>query len=424
MNKKLIILSLAVLLATGLRAQITNRVSLSGEGGQANNDSWNPRISADSRWVVFESFANNLVSGDTNGCSDIFIKDSLTGLTERVSMAANGQQANTHSCEPDISADGRFVSFFSYASNLVPADTNGCGDVFVHDRQTRSTFRVSVNSSGTQGNNLSNGGVISGNGRFVAFASKASNLVPGDTNDRIDVFVHDTLNRTTELVSLSSTDMIGNGDSSQPSISYEGSVIAFSSLATNLGRGDTNGLRDIFVRLRDGRSTTRISLNKDGVQANAVSEDPAVSGNGRWIAFTSLANNLVNNDTNGVSDVFVFDLNSRVPVRASISSAGHQGNCLSFEPSISYDGALVAFTSNASNLVSNDTNGVLDVMARNLAQGVTFRVSTATGGGQSNQRSLGPALAPFYPAVVFVSQASNLVPNDTNGYWDIFIVTW
>jgi len=420
----IIILSLAVLLAIHLDAQVTYRISLSGEGGQANHASILPRVSADGRWVVFESFANNLVGGDTNGCSDIFIKDSLTGMIERVSVTANGQQANTHSCNPDISADGRFVSFFSYASNLVPGDTNGCGDEFVRDRQAQTTFRVSVSSSGNQGNNLSNGGVISGNGRLVAFASKASNLVPGDTNDRIDVFVHDTLYRTTEIVSISSTGAIGNGDSSEPSISHEGSVVAFSSLATNLGRGDTNGVKDIFVRLRDGRSTTRVSLNRDGVQGNAVSEEPTVSGNGRWIAFTSLASNLVNNDTNSVSDVFVFDLNNRIPVRASISTGGHQGNCLSFEPSISHDGSLVAFTSNASNLVSNDTNGCTDVLVRNLTQGVTFRVSTATGGGQGNHHSWQPAIASNSPLVVYLSWASNLVTNDSNGFSDIFMTIW
>jgi hypothetical protein len=149
-----------------------------------------------------------------------------------------------------------------------------------------------------------------------------------------------------------------------------------------------------------------------------------VSGNGRKIAYASQASNLVNQDTNGVGDVFVHDISTRSTIRASVSSQGYQGNFTSQTPSLSFDGNLVAFSTGASNLVPNDTNNVWDILVRNLTQGITFRVSTATGGGQGNGHSWQPAIAPFYPAVVFGSHASNLVASDTNGYCDIFIVTW
>ena len=424
MKKMTIGFMMVLLLTVMAAAQSTAMISVSQDNVQANRESWGPKTSADGRWVVFVSFASNLVSGDTNGCSDVFVRDCLTGSTERVSVSSTGQQGYGSFNDPDISADGRFVVFDSSGSALVAGDTNGCVDVFVRDRQAQSTFRVSVSSANIQGNNVSYLPVISGDGRFVAFSSLASNLVGYDGNDRMDVFVHDTLYRTTELVSVSSTGVIGNGDSWMPAISADGSVIAFSSLATNLVRSDTNGLRDIFVRLRDSRSTTRVSISKDGAQANGESEEPAVSGNGRKIAYASQASNLVNQDTNGVCDVFVHDISIRSTIRASLSSQGYQGNCISYEPSLSFDGNLVAFTTRASNLVPNDTNSAWDILVRDQAQGVTFRVSTATGGGQSNGNSWQPAIVSFYPAVVFGSTASNLVPNDTNGYYDIFIVTW
>jgi Tol biopolymer transport system component len=169
----------------------TSRVSVATDGMQANGESWNATISADGRYVAFESRASNLVPAYNNGTWDIFVHDRQTGQTSRVSVASDRSQANNYSWAPAVSPDGRFMAFSSGASNLVPGDTNDVGDVFVHDRQTGQTSRVSVASDGTEGNSHSGWPSISADGRTVAFESWASTLVPGDTNNTSDIFVHE-----------------------------------------------------------------------------------------------------------------------------------------------------------------------------------------------------------------------------------------
>ena len=163
----------------------TTRVSVASDGTQSNNSSYNPSISANGRYVAFESEATNLVRGDTNNFRDIFVHDRQTGQTTRVSVASDGTQANGHSYDPSISADGRYVAFASLANNLVSGDTNDQQDIFVHDRQTGQTTRVSVASDGTQASGHSFNPSISADGRYVAFVSSASNLVGGDTEPPI-----------------------------------------------------------------------------------------------------------------------------------------------------------------------------------------------------------------------------------------------
>ena len=222
---------------------------------QADGESSSPAISADGRFVAFVSFATNLVPGDSNGRGDVFVRDRLTQTTERVSVDSAGTEGNSGSDGPSISANGRFVVFWSDATNLVRGDTNGVADVFVRDRLTRTTERVSVDSAGNEGNGAS--GLhshseysISADGRFVAFVSSATNLVPGDTNGAADVFVHDRLTRTTERVSVDSAGNEANSSSFDPVISADGRFVAFSSAATNLVPGDTNEQPDVFVRDR------------------------------------------------------------------------------------------------------------------------------------------------------------------------------
>jgi Tol biopolymer transport system component len=229
----------------------TTCVSVASNGAQGNRQSTAPSISADGRYVAFASLASNLVSGDTNNEPDIFVHDRETGQTNRVSVASDGTQGNGGSYMPSISADGRYAAFKSSASNLVPGDTNGYEDIFVHDRETAQTERVSVASDGTQGNHWSSYLVISADGRYVAFASLASNLVSGDTNNELDIFVHDRETSQTKRVSVASDGAQADGGSwYNPSISADGRYVAFGSVASNLVPGDTNGMQDVFVHDR------------------------------------------------------------------------------------------------------------------------------------------------------------------------------
>jgi len=333
---------------------VTIRVSVDSSGNQGNGSSEDPSISSDGRYVAFHSWASNLVAGDTIGAQDIFFHDSVTGETSRVSVDSSGNQGNGHSFSPSISSDGRYVAFWSMAGNLVPGDTNGDVDVFVHDTVTGETSRVSVDSSGNQGNGFSYWPSISSDGRFVAFVSWASNLVAGDTNGAWDVFVHDTVTGETSRVSVDSSGNQGNGDSFSPSISSDGRYVAFHSWASNLVAGDKNEVNDVFVHDTVTGVTTRVSVNSSGKQGKGSSENPSISSDGRFVAFHSNATNLVAGDTNGAYDVFFHDTVTGVTSRVSVDSSGNQGDDVSYSPSISSDGRYVAFSSEATNLVSGE----------------------------------------------------------------------
>jgi Tol biopolymer transport system component len=281
-------------------------VSVRSNGDQANGASSSPSISADGRYVVFTSDATNLVPGDTNGVGGVFVRDRSTGTTSMVSLRSDGDQSNAGGYDPSISADGRYVVFTSLATNLVPGDTNGKADVFVHDRSTGTTSRVSVRSNGDQANNRrSDEPSISADGRYVAFVSGAANLVRGDTNGKADVFVHDRQTGTTSRVSVRSNGDQVNWPSLDPSISAHGRYVAFRSGAANLVPGDTNGKADVFVHDRQTGTTRRVSVRSNGDQANGYSHAPSISADGRYVAFHSYATNLVSSDTNGMPDVFV-----------------------------------------------------------------------------------------------------------------------
>ncbi len=351
-----------------LRTGTTERVSVSSSGSQANGTSRYPSINAGGRFVAFESNASDLVQDDTNGSDyDVFVHNRFTGATELVSVDSYSLsdprvQGNNSSTRPSINGDGQEVAFDYLATNLEDEpDTNGKRDVFVHLRDTTITYRVSVNSSGSQANGTSHSPSISSDGHFVAFSSEATNLVRNDTNDAYDVFVRDAAPEITRRVSVSSSGSQANGSSDDASISAEGRFVAFSSEATNLVRNDTNGARDVFVRdLRTG-TTERVSVNSAGSQANGTSRYPSISENGRFVAFDSRARNLVRNDTNGDYDVFVRDLRTGTTRRVSVNSAGNQGNASSDNASIGYNASVVAFASRARNLVANDTNSAYDV---------------------------------------------------------------
>jgi Tol biopolymer transport system component len=370
----------------GAWAQVTQRVSLDSAGVQGNESSFMAQeveaaFSADGRYVVFWSSASNLVPGDTNGAFDVFLRDRETGATEIVSVDSAGVQGLENSLDPSISADGRYVAFESHASNLVPGDTNGSFDVFVRDRLTGTTERLSVDSSGAEGNNQSFDPSISADGRFVAFYSSATNLVPGDTNDSLDVFVHDRQSGTTERVSVDWDGAEGNGHSRLPSISSDGRYVAFESSATNLVAGDTNGVLDIFVRDRQNGTTERVSVGAGGAQGDGASSLASISGDGRYVTFESFATNLVPGDTHGFLDVFFRDRLSATTTRVSVDSGGAQGNGDSGTASVSADGRFVAFHSFAANLAHGDTNGFFDVFVHDRQGSPAFKSQCDPGVG-------------------------------------------
>jgi hypothetical protein len=410
----------------------TTRVSVSSSGQQSDLPSYPAGISANGRYVALSSEATNLVAGDTNGAMDVFVHDRKTGQTTRVSVSSSGRQGSDGSEGTGISANGRYVAFTSSASNLVAGDTNDNSDVFVHDRRTGQTTRVSVSSSGRQGNSTSGFGAISADGRYVAFASLASNLVAGDSNGGFDVFVRDRTTGRTIRVSVGRRGQQANGDSEGPAISAHGRYVAFTSAASNLVPGDTNRLGDVFAHDRRTGTTQRVSVTSRGNQAEGSptgngSNAATISANGRDVAFHSDDTNLVPADTNDTNDMFVHDRWTGRTTRVSISSNGSQANGESLgTPIISADGRYVAFDSLASNLVAGDTNDITDVFLHDRCTGQTILVSLGSSSNQGNDGSfIGGTSARGITAndrtLAFTSFASNLVGGDTNNWPDAFV---
>jgi len=225
-------------------------VSVDSSGLAGSGDSVHPSLSANGQIVAFSSLAPDLVPGDTNGHADAFVHDRATGVTERVSVASTGAEGNDGSWADSISADGQIVAFYGWSSNLVAGDANGVSDVFVRDRTHGLTERVSVDSTGAEATDHSYYPSLSADGRIVAFWSLAANLVAGDTNGRGDVFVRDRSTGTTERDSVDASGAEGDDHSYEPALSARGVIVAFCSAATNLVAGDTNGVIDVFVHHR------------------------------------------------------------------------------------------------------------------------------------------------------------------------------
>ena len=345
------------------QAVVTECVSVNSLGVPANGLSFQGNMSEDGRYVVFESDGNNLVINDTNGVRDIFVFDRQTGLTERVSLSSGnpGTQANGASCE------------------ISPKD-NG-------------VFEIPL---------------MSADGRYVVFTSSASNLVSGDTNGLRDIFVRDRVNHTTTRVSVSTSGTQANGVCYFPSISANGNRVVFLSDATNLVSGDTNGAPDVFMRDIPSGQTYRVNVSSAPANAQAVGPyawngndgdmTACISGDGQHVAFVSSATNLVPDDENDMYDVFVRDLNASNPASGTtenvhISTSGEQGNGFPWAHAcyISNDGSIVTFSSDADNLVSGDTNGIDDIFVRDRNKGTTTKVSGAIGGGESIGKSTDPS---------------------------------
>jgi Tol biopolymer transport system component len=409
-------------------AGTTERVSVSGAGEQADAESWADAVSADGRYVLFDSHGSDLVPGDTNGQTDVFVRDRQTGETTRVDVSSDGKQARIlPSHGTSISGDGRYVVFTSEAGNLVPGDTNHATDVFVHDRQTGATTRVSVRSSGAQVSGFSGDGVISADGRYVVFDSYAHSLVAHDTNGGQDVFLRDLQTGKTARIDVSSygRQAARGSQSGSPAVSTDGRFVAFASNAPNLVTGDTNRVTDIFVRDRKRGRTVRASVGPRGRQARDVrtrngSTLPSISADGRFVAFVSSATNLVSNDTNLMPDVYVRDRSRGRTMRVSVSSSGRQAKLESGVPVISSDGGFVAFSSYSA-LVPGEAAGVGQLFVRDLQAGTISLASRSSDGEAGDDSSTAAGFSADGRYLLFSSWASNLVPGDTNGLLDAFV---
>lgn len=416
------------------------RISVDSNGQQANGRSFSPGISADGRFVVFASEASNLVDGDTNDMADIFVRDRETARTERASIGSAGEEADGGSDFPSISADGRYVAFYSEASNLVADDTNQLGDMFVHDRQTGITQRVSLLPDGGQAlpgsdfyKDFLSGGPMAGNGNYVVFSMYNHYLSPGSAPMYYpNYFIHNRQTNLTESLNIPSAWHTSFGG-----ISFDGRYVAYSTLNSEVP-DDTNNIPDVYFHDRQTGAKERMSLTFDGKEATGCGDSgfgrfpgmlprgvtrTALSPDGTQVAFDAYSGNLVPADTNGYRDVFVRNRADGTLRRVSVAANNAQAeNGDSALEGISGDGRFVAFSSLASNLVPNDRNNAADVFTHDRQTHNTWSISLAGDGSTANGKSEASALSNDGHVIAFVSEAKNLIARDTNETTDIFAV--
>jgi Tol biopolymer transport system component len=395
-------------------------ISLLGSGLAASGASGGARFSPDGNRVVFQSVAADLVTGDTNGKTDILIKNLLTRNIDRVSVNATGGQANDHSSDAVFSPDGGKVLFSSSASDLVPGDTNGRQDVFVKDLATGAVTVVSVSAAGVQGNDLSFGFAFSPDGNSVIFQSAASNLTAGDTGGHLDIFLKSLVTGVVDKISASAAGLGGDGDSFAPQFSPDGNFVVFHSAARNL-TADSVGTYEIYLKNISTGAVTLISKNAAGDPANQATGQPVFSPDGTRIAYSSNASNLVAGDLNGMADIFIYDIATQATQLVSLSALGVSGNGGSYMPRFSPDGTKIVFHSYSTNWAANDANAGADLFVKDLITGEVTRVSSLPDGSAPNGYSFDGTFLPDGSGILFASEASNLFAVDSNGVQDVFL---
>ena len=415
------------------------RIDVDSSGVESNNGTFGvARLAANGRYAAFSSYSDNLVPNDRNAYQDVFVHDRSTGAMVRVSVSSAGNEGNFRSEVCSISADGRFVAFLSSATNLVPSDTNNQNDVFVADRDpdgngvfdegNATVERVSVSSSGVESNGTSGSASISADGVLVAFQSDATNLVAGDTNGAYDAFVRDRRAGTTVRISVSSSGVEGNSTSVDPVLSDDGSLVAFHSTASNLVSNDGNQQGDVFVYEMATGVTTMVTRGPSGLGAHGTSGRPVLSSDGRYVAFLSSADDLVPSDTNGRWDAFRIDRVTGQTTLLDLSAAGTpvaDGVDPAATPAISDDGSRVGFVSSSNELSPGDTaNSNLrdDAFVYDFATTSIELVSGDLSGHTGSDKSFSIDLSGSGRASLFQSRSDNLVPNDHNNSDDAFVL--
>jgi Tol biopolymer transport system component len=417
------------LAAAGALAATTTRVSLDSAGqeglGSAQPIGQYASLSSSGRLVAFSSWGI-LVPEDSNGSDEIYLRDLSKKTTVRVSVAHDGAQADGQSFAPHLSPNGKWLAFTSNATNLVPGDGNGANDVFLRDLKKGTLERVTMGFDGQEADASSYDPRVTDNGRFVVFSSLATNLVPGDTNGTEDVFLRDRKEGTTERISVDSFGEQVPDGGGDPSVSANGRWVVFSSISTGLVDNDGNGIRDVFLRDRLLGTTTLVSFDVDGNAANRRSAEPIITPNGRYVVFSSQATDIVAGDANGINgwDVFVYDTKVRTISCASVEPAGTMPAAgQSYQPSLSPNGRFVVFASWSPTLVAGDTNSSQDIFVRDMKKGLTERVSLDASGAQVTGFSEYPQVSANGKTVVFQSDSTGLVTGDFNGSVDLFART-
>ncbi|MCK6447880.1 MAG: hypothetical protein L6Q99_15920 [Planctomycetes bacterium] len=372
-------------------------------------DSYPLDISGDGRYVLMQSDASNLDTPDGFFGNDLFIKDRSTGAIEFAARRTTGEQAQGCWPQGSISEDGRYVAFASIDTHVVPGDFNGKVDVFVHDRLLGTTTRESVHPSGIEGDGASSSPQLTPDAHHIVFVSDSLGLAP-NANGLQQVHVRDRLTNAIELASVNAAGQAANALAESPSVSHDGRFVAFDSAATNLVGPDLNGAFDVFVRDRLTGTTQRISTNPGGAAGNASSILPRLSADGRFVAFLSTASDLVPGDTNAANDVFVYDAQLGTLTLGSVSTTGGFPNGFSNTCDLSADGRWLVFGTWASNVVAPDTNANGDVILRDLQLGVNVRAGADWTGGQSSFGTYHPHVSDDGRFVAFWSDGDDLVP--------------
>jgi Tol biopolymer transport system component len=414
--------TVAVLGTAAFAQGVTERASVGSNASQGMGDSDQASISGNGRWVAFRSAADNLVAGDTNGVTDVFVRDRWTGTVERVSVSTSGAQGDAESLEPSISFDGRYVAFASEANNLVsdvaPASSK---DIFLRDRQLGTTVLLTRTAANGPSNGDCHRPRVSDDGRYVSFEGSATNLLVGATSSGYQVFRRDVTGGVTTLVSVSTSGGPAGGFSWNGAISADGRYVAFVSSGNNVVANDTNLYTDCFWRDMLTGQTRRVSVSSSGVQGNGSTyTNCAMSRDGRWVALCSNAGNLAPGEFAAGYDIFLHDTQTASTYRISLTSSNFAADGNSYDPAVSDDGRYVAFQSFSTNLDPLDTDQQSDIFVRDRQLGTTRLVSRNDSAG-ANSDSFSPQISSDGALVAFHSASSDLVPQDTNLKVDTFV---
>lgn len=406
------------------------RLSVGNNGLEGDGSSFHAYSSYDGRYVAFESYARNWAydgSGSTN-YADIFVRDTEAETTTKLTYGITGGTGNDKSFFPSVSADGRYIAYLSYASNLVPGDTNGSNpweveglDVFLYDQQYGSTSRVSLNEFGEQIDGESVG-VITPSGKYIVFFSNASNVMSPPTIDGVTyLYIRDWQANTITRITQTIDNLPPSGILHQVATDYDANYIAFSSDYSNLVPNDTNGLQDVFLYNRQTGSTILVSRNPAGFSANGLSGRPQLSSNGQYLAFSSVASDLVPGDTGGFEDVFLYEIATGNLQRISVTSGGADSNGDNKEPTICENGRYIAWTSGANNYTPLDINVYNDVYFYDTFEGVVRLVSKDMNGYSPNGAAHRAWVSTDCRYIIFASDSDNMIIGDTNGKRDLYM---